>query len=63
MEQLPEVLRSRREELGLTQAHLASRLGVSQPTIHRWETGENEPNGRALARLMKLLRLTLDEVS
>jgi len=33
-------LREWRERVGLTQAHLAARLGVSENTVARWERGE-----------------------
>jgi transcriptional regulator with XRE-family HTH domain len=35
----PEFLRRRRVELGLTQADLAERLGVTQEAVSRWERG------------------------
>lgn len=36
---------------GLTQAELASRIGSSQPTIARWESGRQLPSVRSLLRL------------
>ena len=43
----------------LTQAGFAKLLGVSLPTIHRWETGMNFPHHLALegiaARVMRFL--------
>ena len=35
----PKMLRERRRQLGLTQAELASRLGVSRQTVNSWERG------------------------
>ena len=32
-----------RKKLGLTQAQLALRIGVSVTTVSRWETGKCEP--------------------
>jgi len=46
--------RSVRKKAGLTQAGLASLLGVSPGTIRNWEQGRNEPNGAA-ATLLKLV--------
>lgn len=49
----------RRAELGLSQAALARRLGVSQPTVARWESGEHVPEFRTLLRLADQLGLRL----
>lgn len=48
-------IRSGRELLGLTQAELASQVGVSFRTIGNWERGETSPL-RYEARLRKLFR-------
>lgn len=40
-----------RKKKGLTQAALAERLGVEQPTVQRWEKGTREPD---LGQLMRL---------
>src|SRR5450756_1103011 len=49
-------LRLRREGLGLTQAQLASALGVSSNTIARWERGEMKiENPRLLSLAMAAL--------
>src|SRR5438270_1569286 len=37
-------LRARRKELGLSQRQLSVLVGTSQPTICRWETGQDTPN-------------------
>ena len=37
-----------REQAGISQAHLAERLGVTQPTVAYWERhGREHPVGRA----------------
>lgn len=36
---LSNVLRSRRKELGLTLAEIADKVGVSEATVQRWESG------------------------
>ena len=43
-----------RRELGMTQPELAERLGVSRPTVARWETGE-EPLGRVQSLALRTL--------
>lgn len=58
---VPEDRRSLREEAGLTQAEVAQALGVSRPTVVRWENGERTPRGRLLDDYVKLLtRLARD---
>jgi superfamily II DNA or RNA helicase/DNA-binding XRE family transcriptional regulator len=47
-------VRELREVLGLTQAQLAERLGVSFVTINRWERGHVRPSDLALDRLADL---------
>ena len=48
-------IRSGRELLGLTQAELASQIGVSFRTIGNWERGETSPQ-RYEARLRQMFR-------
>ncbi len=38
-----ELIRQRREDLGLTQAQLAERLGVTQPAVSAWQRGKDFP--------------------
>ena len=40
----PEQIKSLRAKLGLTQVALAKRLGVSFPTVNRWENGKSRPS-------------------
>ena len=42
--QTGELRRSKRQSLGLTLGVVASRLGVSVPTVSRWERGRMRPN-------------------
>ena len=50
-------LRRRRRLLGLTQAQLAERMGVSPGTVYRWEAGSVTPQrynaGRARREIAK----------
>lgn len=43
-----------RARLGLTQAALAERLGVSFPTINRWENGKARPSQLSWNQILKL---------
>ena len=40
--EIKDVLKSRRMELGLTMKELADKVGVSEGTISRWESGDIE---------------------
>lgn len=44
-----------RQALGLTQEKLAQRLGVSFPTINRWENGRSKPSPLALKQIEELV--------
>lgn len=54
-------LRERRRELGINQIPLAEKIGVSQNTISRWETGDIPP-ARYHAALIRELNITPDEL-
>ena len=51
-----------RREQGLTQEQLAQRLGVSQRTVSRWETGRNMPDISMLTALCAQLDITVAEM-
>lgn len=44
-----------REKLGLTQANLAERLGVSFPTVNRWENAKAKPSQLSWNRLLEMV--------
>lgn len=47
-------IKKTRKKLGLTQKEFATLVGISKPTIERWETSENEITG-PIAALLPLL--------
>jgi transcriptional regulator with XRE-family HTH domain len=47
-------IRDLRRRLGVSQAELAGRVGLSQVTISRWESGDDEPNGSGYAQLARV---------
>jgi predicted transcriptional regulator len=51
----PQDLRTRREELDLTQSRLAEMAGVSQPLIARIEGGDVDPRLSTLRRIVEAL--------
>ncbi len=44
-----------REGLGLSRMELAVKLGVSYPTVIKWETGKNDPSPMAVRGILGLL--------
>ncbi len=50
----PEQIKSLRAKLGLTQVALAERLGVSFPTVNRWENGKSRPSQLSWQALLDL---------
>lgn len=55
MSVLGETLRIRREELGFGQERVASKLGVTQQTVSRWEKGLAVPRPARVVELADLL--------
>ena len=53
---IPQLIRELRERTGLTQEKFAAKLGVTFPTINRWENGRAKPSPLALQRIEELLR-------
>lgn len=49
------LVRLLRERMGLTQEKFAARLGVTFPTINRWENGHTQPSPLALKQIEALL--------
>lgn len=56
------VLRDLRKRSGLSQADVASALGVLQTTVSMWETGENMPRTALLPKLAELYGCTIDDL-
>lgn len=50
----PEQIKQLRSRLGLTQVLLAERLGVSFPTVNRWENGKSVPSQLSWNRLREI---------
>lgn len=53
---IPRLVRKLRERTGLTQEKFAAKLGVTCPTINRWENGRAKPSPLALKQIEDLLR-------
>lgn len=48
-------IRAYRRDMGLTQAQLARRLGVAQPTVCNWEKGRSAPSHRTALKLAAMI--------
>lgn len=53
-------IREAREALGLKQAYVAKRLGVSDVSVCSWEHGKNCPSGDMIVSLANLFGLTVE---
>jgi transcriptional regulator with XRE-family HTH domain len=56
---LGEIIRRRREELGLTQPELAEKAGISRPYVVQLERGYRLPSHRVMLRIFSALSLSL----
>jgi transcriptional regulator with XRE-family HTH domain len=56
-------LRRLREDARLSQEHLAGLSGVSRPTIHRVELGQQSPHGSTVRKLARALGVKPEEVA
>lgn len=53
---IPHLVRELRKRVGLSQEKFAAKLGVTAPTINRWENGRAKPSPLAYSQLEKLVR-------
>jgi transcriptional regulator with XRE-family HTH domain len=53
---IPRLVRELRQRTGLTQEKFAAKLGVTFPTINRWENDRAKPSPLAMQRIEELLR-------
>jgi transcriptional regulator with XRE-family HTH domain len=51
-----------REEAGLTQTEMAKRLGISQPTLNRLESGAQNTTLKTLGQLCRALRCDVGQL-
>lgn len=54
------MIQQKRKEVGLTQAQLAERLGVSAPAVNRWEKNLSFPDATLLAPLARCLKTDIN---
>ena len=53
---ISQLVRELRERTGLSQEKFAARLGVTFPTINRWENGKAKPSPLGLKQIEDLLK-------
>lgn len=59
MKPVKDIIKAKRLELGMTMKELAEKVGVSEGTVSRWESGEIENMRRnVIVSLAKALKLT-----
>ena len=51
-----------REEKGLNQSELGTKLGVTNKAVSRWENGRGYPDTSILLKLSEVLEITVDEL-
>ena len=54
--EIPRLVRRLRKRTGLSQEKFAAKLGVTFPTVNRWENGRARPSPLAMQRIEALLR-------
>jgi transcriptional regulator with XRE-family HTH domain len=57
-----ETIRIKREELGLSQAEVADRLGVGQQAVSQWEAGASLPRPSRIAQLSVVFGVDLEHL-
>lgn len=62
MQNLGAEIRRLRKENGFSQAALAERLGVEQPTVQRWETGKREPSLDFIDKMAQVFGVAVGEL-
>jgi transcriptional regulator with XRE-family HTH domain len=61
-QRLAKLIKSKREDMGLSQRAMALKLGFRQATIHQWESGRTEPDVSSLEKIADFLGYAMDEL-
>lgn len=61
--EMPEVLKRRRIELGMSQADLADTVGVDKRQIRRYETGDQQPALSVAVAIANALKISVGELA
>ncbi len=58
---ISDVIKKKRDEVGMTQQKLADEVLVSRQTVHRWESGKSHPDMEYMIRVAKALDFPVAE--
>ena len=61
--EMHEVIRQRRDELGMSQGDLAAKVGVDRRQIRRYEAGETQPSLSVAKTIARALGISIDELA
>ena len=61
--EMPEIIRTRRAQLGLSQAELAMAAGVDRRQIRRYEAGEQQPALNVAVAIAAALQISVSELA
>jgi transcriptional regulator with XRE-family HTH domain len=61
--EMHDVIRQRRDDLGLSQSDLAAKVGVDPRQIRRYESGETQPTLLVARAIARALGITIDELA
>lgn len=62
MKEIAERLRALREGLAISQAKMATHIGVTQATINRYENAQTEPPSKSLLRYADYFDVSMDYI-
>ncbi len=57
-----KLIKYRREELGISQQHLAAKMNLPRPTVSQIENGQRKITAEELVKLSKILNLTVNQI-
>lgn len=62
LEKIGNMIKKCRLEMGMTQAELAEKVGVSDKTVSKWEKGYTVPKSIVFAKLADALEISVTEL-
>jgi len=62
MENIGRILGQLRQDLGLSQAELARRLGITRASVHKWERGDALPTLHHLQEIARIMGVSISSI-